>query len=83
MTWLPNQLDAVLQVMVETDKMIDRNELDPSLQQMVDEIGQRADAQQRVLRREVAALSAERGAQSVDVDGVEKGSPKANESYAA
>lgn len=82
MTWLPNQLDAVLQVMVETDKMIDRNELDPSLQQMVDEIGQRADAQQRVLRREVAALSAERGAQSVDVDGVEKGS-KVNESYAA
>ena len=82
MTWLPNQLDAVLQVMVETDKMIDRNELDPSLQQMVDEIGQRADAQQRVLRREVAALSKERGAQSVDVDGVEKGG-KVNESYAA
>lgn len=81
MTWLPNQLDAVLQVMIDTDKKIDRNELDPSLHQMVDEIGYRADAQQRVLKREVENLSKERGAQSVDVDGVEKGS--VNESYAA
>lgn len=71
-TWLPNQLDAVLQQMLVTEASIDRNSLQPQHRVMVEEIAQRAEAQQRVLVREVAKLSAERGHNAVGVDAVEK-----------
>ncbi|BEJ17682.1 hypothetical protein CspHIS471_0610830 [Cutaneotrichosporon sp. HIS471] len=71
-TWLPNQLDAVLQQMIETDSMIDRTALSPQNRAMVEEIAQRAEAQQRVLTREVAKLTQERGHESVGVDAVER-----------
>lgn len=76
-TWLPNQLDTVLRQMLVTEAGINRDELDPQLAVMVEEISLRAEAQQRVLVREVAKLSVERGAESTNVDGVEK---KVNES---
>lgn len=78
-TWLPNQLDAVLQAIRDTDLAIDRDALPPQYRPMVEEIALRADAQQRVLAREVAKLKAERGAEAVDVDGA----VKVQEGYAA
>lgn len=71
-TWLPNQLDAVLQQMITTDSVIDRNALQPQHRVMVEEIALRAEAQQRVLKREVAKLSQERGANAVENDAVER-----------
>ncbi|TXT15923.1 hypothetical protein VHUM_00426 [Vanrija humicola] len=67
-TWLPNQLDAVLQQMLVTEAGIDRDALPPQYQTMVEEISLRAEAQQRVLTREVARLTIERGAGSTKVD---------------
>lgn len=67
-TWLPNQLDAVLQQMLITEAGIDREALPPQYQTMVEEISLRAEAQQRVLTREVARLTIERGAQAAKVD---------------
>lgn len=66
--------------MMETDACIDRNALQPQHRVMVEEISLRAEAQQRVLVREVAKLSAERGQQSVGVDAVERAGAS---SYAA
>lgn len=71
-TWLPNQLDAVLQQMMLTEAGIDRNALLPQHRVMVEEIALRAEAQQRVLVREVAKLSSERGANAVENDAVER-----------
>lgn len=78
-TWLPNQLDSVLQTIRETQATIDRSALSPEHRALVDEIAVRADAQQRVLTKEVAKLTAERGAAAVDVDGA----VKVQEGYAA
>lgn len=58
--------------MMITEASIDRNALQPQHRVMVEEIALRAEAQQRVLVREVAKLSAERGQQSVGVDAVER-----------
>ena len=80
-TWLPNQLDSVLRMMLVTEAGIDREALDPQLAVMVEEISLRAEAQQRVLTREVARLSAERGETATAVDAAEKAAAKAvNES---
>ncbi|GMK57446.1 hypothetical protein CspeluHIS016_0402800 [Cutaneotrichosporon spelunceum] len=76
-TWLPNQLEAVLQHMIETNAEIDHSALSPQLAAMVEEIGQRAEAQQRVLIREVAKLTQERGPGATEVDNVERAAASA------
>jgi hypothetical protein len=57
--------------MLVTEAGIDRSNLDPQLEAMVDEISLRAEAQQRVLTREVARLTLQRGVNSSKVDAVE------------
>jgi indoleamine 2,3-dioxygenase len=67
-TWLPNQLDAVLRQMLVTEAGIDLDALQPQHRVMVEEITLRAEAQQRVLVREVARLSMARDVTAVEVD---------------
>ena len=56
-TWLPNQLGAVLKVMVETGNAINMTALSPSDRQLAEELLRKADSQSRVLKREVTELS--------------------------
>lgn len=55
-TWLPNQLSAVLDLLNEVSAGIDRTQLTEGNKIRVDEIGKRAEAQQRFLAREVEKL---------------------------
>ncbi|KAI8335940.1 hypothetical protein BC941DRAFT_377722 [Chlamydoabsidia padenii] len=55
-TWLPNQLGAVLDLLNQVSAGIDRTQLTEGNKIRVDEIGKRADAQQRFLAREVEKL---------------------------
>ncbi|KAI8093285.1 uncharacterized protein BX664DRAFT_329380 [Halteromyces radiatus] len=55
-TWLPNQLSAVLDLLNEVSAGIDREQLTEANKIRVDEIGKRAIAQQRFLTREVEKL---------------------------
>lgn len=56
MTWLPNQLMTVLDVIEEVASGIDRSLLTKEHAALVQEIEQRADAQKRVLLRDVQKL---------------------------
>ncbi|XP_037030629.1 indoleamine 2,3-dioxygenase 1-like [Bradysia coprophila] len=56
-TWLPNQLNAVLDLINEVSDKINRNELSESNLLRVEEITKRAHAQKRFLDREVANFS--------------------------
>ncbi|KAG0232336.1 hypothetical protein BGX31_005182 [Mortierella sp. GBA43] len=58
-TWLPNQLATVLRTMQEVGSNIDANQLLPENKSLVDVLTKRADAQARVLQREVAHLRGE------------------------
>ncbi|RKP06961.1 hypothetical protein THASP1DRAFT_35029 [Thamnocephalis sphaerospora] len=71
-TWLPNQLATVLNTMVATSEGIQRDALTAENRALVDSISKRADAQRRVLTREVARLVQQRGVQASQVDAVEK-----------
>ncbi|KAI8074601.1 hypothetical protein BC940DRAFT_249378 [Gongronella butleri] len=55
-TWLPNQLSAVLELLNEVGSGINMEQLSEGNKIRVDEIRKRANAQQRFLNREVAAL---------------------------
>jgi indoleamine 2,3-dioxygenase len=55
-TWLPNQLGTVLEQMLEVGGNINRNNLTDENRDSLDAISKRADAQKRVLEREVASL---------------------------
>ncbi|RUS20334.1 hypothetical protein BC937DRAFT_95472 [Endogone sp. FLAS-F59071] len=55
-TWLPNQLGAVLDTMIDVGSHINPARLDDASKRSVEEISRRANAQKRVLVREVAAL---------------------------
>jgi len=55
-TWLPNQLGTVLDQMIEVGNTINRNNLTEENQMALDAIWKRAEAQKRVLDREVATL---------------------------
>ncbi|CAO3686796.1 unnamed protein product [Umbelopsis ramanniana] len=55
-TWLPNQLGTVLDQMIEVGNTINRNNLTEENQMALDAIWKRAEAQKRVLNREVATL---------------------------
>ncbi|KAK3816393.1 MAG: hypothetical protein J3Q66DRAFT_283345 [Benniella sp.] len=58
-TWLPNQLATVLRTMQEVGSGIDSNQLLPENKSLVDILTKRADAQARILEREVAHLRTE------------------------
>ncbi|KAF9123839.1 hypothetical protein BGW39_008641 [Mortierella sp. 14UC] len=58
-TWLPNQLATVLRTMQEVGAKIDERALLPENKALVDVLTKRADAQARVLEREVAHLRTE------------------------
>ncbi|KAJ3278906.1 hypothetical protein HDU76_009699 [Blyttiomyces sp. JEL0837] len=55
-TWLPNQLAVVLSAMVEVGKAIKEDKLTPYNRALAQELTARADAQGRILEREVAGL---------------------------
>lgn len=55
-TWLPNQLGVVLDNMVSVGKTIKPDELTPYNRAFAQELTARADAQKRILGREVASL---------------------------
>lgn len=59
MTWLPNQLATVLRTMQEVGAKIDERALLPENKALVDVLTKRADAQARILDREVAQLRTE------------------------
>ncbi len=56
-TWLPNQLGVVLKAMLETGSAINQSALSPADRQLTEELLRKADAQSRVLKREVTELS--------------------------
>ncbi|KAF8952001.1 hypothetical protein BGZ52_008530 [Haplosporangium bisporale] len=58
-TWLPNQLATVLRTMQEVGAKIDSTQLLPENKALVDVLTKRADAQARILDREVADLRKE------------------------
>ncbi|KAG0015033.1 hypothetical protein BGZ81_000126 [Podila clonocystis] len=58
-TWLPNQLATVLRTMQEVGAKIDVGQLVPENKALVDVLTKRADAQARILDREVADLKKE------------------------
>ncbi|KAF9105878.1 hypothetical protein BGX29_011185, partial [Mortierella sp. GBA35] len=58
-TWLPNQLATVLRTMQEVGAKIDERALLPENKALVDVLTKRADAQARILDREVAHLRTE------------------------
>ncbi|KAK3834689.1 MAG: hypothetical protein JOS17DRAFT_737454 [Linnemannia elongata] len=58
-TWLPNQLATVLRTMQEVGAKIDERALLPENKALVDVLTKRADAQARILDREVAQLRTE------------------------
>ncbi|KAF9180577.1 hypothetical protein BGZ50_006136 [Haplosporangium sp. Z 11] len=58
-TWLPNQLATVLRTMQEVGAKIDADKLLPENKSLVDVLTKRADAQARILEREVAQLRTE------------------------
>ncbi|KAF8968188.1 hypothetical protein BGZ46_010936 [Entomortierella lignicola] len=58
-TWLPNQLATVLKTMQDVGAKIDANQLLPENKALVDVLTKRADAQARILEREVAHLRTE------------------------
>ncbi|KAG9326375.1 hypothetical protein KVV02_003726 [Mortierella alpina] len=58
-TWLPNQLATVLRTMQEVGAKIDASQLLPENKSLVDVLTKRADAQARILDREVAQLRTE------------------------
>ncbi|KAG0318643.1 hypothetical protein BGZ99_005565 [Dissophora globulifera] len=58
-TWLPNQLATVLKTMQEVGSKIDASQLLPENKSLVDTLTRRADAQARILDREVATLRTE------------------------
>ncbi|KAF9334475.1 hypothetical protein BG006_002080 [Podila minutissima] len=58
-TWLPNQLATVLRTMQEVGAKIDMAQLVPENKALVDVLTKRADAQARILDREVADLRKE------------------------
>ncbi|KAG0352974.1 hypothetical protein BC939DRAFT_278186 [Gamsiella multidivaricata] len=58
-TWLPNQLATVLKTMQEVGAKIDENRLLPENKDLVNVLTKRADAQARILEREVAHLRTE------------------------
>lgn len=55
-TWLPNQLGTVLATMVDVSNKINRSALQPQWQKEFDVLAERANVQDRVLRRELAEL---------------------------
>ncbi|CAG8481691.1 11322_t:CDS:10 [Funneliformis caledonium] len=55
-TWLPNQLGTILDQMSKVGQTINYNELTPENKIIVDEIINRVDSQERVLKREVEFL---------------------------
>ncbi|KAI7897568.1 uncharacterized protein BX663DRAFT_527847 [Cokeromyces recurvatus] len=55
-TWLPNQLGTVLNLLNEVSSQIDKSQLTESNLIRVEEIARRAEAQKRFLDREVASL---------------------------
>ncbi|KAF9108158.1 hypothetical protein BGX27_008453 [Mortierella sp. AM989] len=58
-TWLPNQLATVLKTMQDVGAKIDANQLLPENKSLVETLTKRADAQARILEREVAHLRTE------------------------
>ncbi|KAF9359228.1 hypothetical protein BGX26_012835 [Mortierella sp. AD094] len=58
-TWLPNQLATVLKTMQDVGAKIDANQLLPENKSLVEVLTKRADAQARILEREVAHLRTE------------------------
>jgi indoleamine 2,3-dioxygenase len=70
-TWLPNQLAAVLETMLVTAKSIQMDKLTAENRALVVEIIKRADAQKRVLSREVIRLAQQCGVHASQVDAVE------------
>jgi indoleamine 2,3-dioxygenase len=57
-TWLPNQLGAVLEAMVKVSNGIKRDELTPEMKDRFDKLAERATTQDRILKRELAELKA-------------------------
>ena len=55
-TWLPNQLDTVLQVIEKTSEHVDSSQLGSGDAALAEELTTRAQAQRRVLKREVEEL---------------------------
>ncbi|RUP42750.1 hypothetical protein BC936DRAFT_138138 [Jimgerdemannia flammicorona] len=64
-TWLPNQLGAVLSTVIEVGTHINPAHLDTEARHLVEEISRRANAQKRVLEREVTALKEKFGEEAV------------------
>ena len=56
-TWLPNQLGVVLNMMIETGKRIPIVQLSPQDYELAQILIKRADTQKRILEREVDNLS--------------------------
>ncbi|RKP27485.1 hypothetical protein SYNPS1DRAFT_32442 [Syncephalis pseudoplumigaleata] len=70
-TWLPNQLAAVLDAMAAVVDRIDTDELAADDRARVTEISARIVSEQGMLAREVAALARRYGSKAVHVDAVE------------
>ncbi|GBB92079.1 hypothetical protein RclHR1_01960029 [Rhizophagus clarus] len=60
-TWLPNQLGTILEQMNKISHTIDYNKLTPENKILIDEIINKANAQERVLNREVKFLKQQFG----------------------
>ncbi|PKY46750.1 IDO-domain-containing protein [Rhizophagus irregularis] len=60
-TWLPNQLGTILDQMNKIGQTIDYNKLTPENKIIIDEIINKVDAQERVLKREVKFLKQQFG----------------------
>ncbi|ORY02025.1 IDO-domain-containing protein [Basidiobolus meristosporus CBS 931.73] len=68
-TWLPNQLGAVLDSLVNTaGKALTKSEITPANRTIIEEILRKADAERRILTREVSYLVEERGAKAAEVE---------------
>lgn len=57
-TWLPNQLGTVLETMVKVSKAVKKDQLSQEMKERFDQISDRAETQDRVLKRELADLKA-------------------------
>ncbi len=55
-TWLPNQLTTVLDVMLQTEQKINRSQVSIGSLLILDEIIERAEAQRKIVAKEVASL---------------------------
>lgn len=57
-TWLPNQLGTVLEIMVDVAKSVNVSKLTSEMKETFEQLKDRANVQDRVLKREISELKA-------------------------